>query len=76
MPDLGPKGIDLGVKPSAPSCPPTLLDEMEDRRQIKKSRFLQSLPGITCTEQPERLRSNHTSCFLFMKHPAGEIISL
>ena len=24
MPDLCPKGIDLGVKPSAPSCPPTL----------------------------------------------------
>ena len=28
-------------------------DEMEDRRQIKKSRFLQSTPGITCAEQPE-----------------------
>ena len=24
MPDLYPKGIDLGVKPSAPSCPLTL----------------------------------------------------
>ena len=24
MPDLCPKGIDLDVKPSAPSCPPTL----------------------------------------------------
>ena len=24
MPDLCPKGIELGVKPSAPSCPPTL----------------------------------------------------
>ena len=24
MPDLCPKGIDLGVKLSAPSCPPTL----------------------------------------------------
>ena len=24
MPDLCPKGIDLGVKPSAPACPPTL----------------------------------------------------
>ena len=24
MPDLFPKGIDLGVKPSPPSCPPTL----------------------------------------------------
>ena len=33
MPDLCPKGIDLGVTPSAPSSPPTLLDEMEDRRQ-------------------------------------------
>ena len=25
MPDLCPKGIDLGMKPSAPSCPPILL---------------------------------------------------
>ena len=33
MPDLCPKGMDLGVTPSAPPCPPTLLDEMEDRRQ-------------------------------------------
>ena len=24
MPNLCPKGIDLGVKPSVPSCPPTL----------------------------------------------------
>ena len=31
-PDLGPEGTDLGVTPSAPSCPPTLLDEMADRR--------------------------------------------
>jgi len=48
MPDLCPKGIDLSVAPSAPSCPPTLLDEMEDRRQkeINNSRFLQSIPGI------------------------------
>ena len=36
MPDLCPKGIDLSVTPSAPSCPPTLLDEMEDRRQRDK----------------------------------------
>ena len=32
MPDLCLKGIDLSVTLSAPSCPPTLLDEMEDRR--------------------------------------------
>ena len=36
MPDLCPKGTDLGVTPSAPSCPPTLLDEMEHRRQRDK----------------------------------------
>ena len=36
MPDLCPEGIGLGVTPSAPSCPPTLLDEMEDRRQRDK----------------------------------------
>ena len=38
MQDLGPKEIDLGVKPSAPSCPPALLDEMEDRRQREKGK--------------------------------------
>ena len=54
MPDLC--LIDLGVTPSAPSSPPTLLDEMEDRRQREKeSRFLQSIPGDMCAEQPERL---------------------
>ena len=38
MPDICPKGIDLGVTPSAPRCPPTLLDEMEDRRQRDKEK--------------------------------------
>ena len=38
MPDLHPKGIDLGVTLSAPSCPPTLLDEMEDRRQREEEK--------------------------------------
>ena len=139
MPDLSPKGIELGMKPSAPSCPPTLppysglqskqtesqrtpprrvalvsvktqteiqtaqvevqttpvsvrpqttlvsietqtievRDEMEDRRQREKENMcLQSIPGIICAEQPERLRKSHTSCCLFMKHPPGEIISL
>ena len=38
MPGLSPKGIDLGVTSSVPSCPPTLLDEMEDRRQKDKEK--------------------------------------
>ena len=38
MPDFCPKGIDLGMKPSAPSCPPTFLDEIEDRRQRDKEK--------------------------------------
>ena len=38
MPDLCPKGIDLGVTPSAPSSPPSLLDEKEDRRQRNKEK--------------------------------------
>ena len=38
MPDLGPKEIDLGVKPSAPSCPPILLDEIEGRGQRDKEK--------------------------------------
>ena len=45
-------------------------------KEIKKSRFLQSIPGIICAEQPEGLRNSHTSCCVFMKHPLGEIISL
>ena len=78
MPDLGSKGIDLGGKPSAPSCPPTLLEEMEDRRQRDKEKQVSPiyLWDHICTEQPERLRNSHTSCCLFMKHPAGIIISL
>ena len=28
----------MGVTPSGPSCPPTLLDEMEDRRQRDKEK--------------------------------------
>ena len=38
MPDLCPKGVDLGVKPSAPSCPPNLIDDMEGRRQREKEK--------------------------------------
>ena len=52
-------------------------DEMRTGdKEIKISRFLQSIPGIICTEQPERLRNSHTSCCFFIKHPLGEIISL
>ena len=36
MPDLCPKGTDVGMTPSCPSCSITLLDEMEDRRQRDK----------------------------------------
>ena len=43
---------------------------------MKKSRFLQSIPGILCAEQPERMRNSHTTCCLFMKYPPGDIISL
>ena len=41
MPDLCPKGTDLSMKPSAPSCPPTLLpylglqaDQSESQRTL------------------------------------------
>ena len=151
--DICPKGIDLGMIPSAPSCPPILppyvglqteetesqrilpplplhsvisvkpkteiqtaevdvqrtpvsvlpqttlisteaqtfevreaqiaktkgeiQDEMEDWRQRdKENHVFQSIPGIICTELPERLRNSHTSCCLFRKHPLGEVISL
>ena len=35
MPDLCPKGIDLGVKPSAPSCPLTLPLYLEIQTEIQ-----------------------------------------
>ena len=35
MPDLSPKGIDLGVKPSAPSCPLTLPPYLEIQTEIQ-----------------------------------------
>ena len=58
MPALRPKGIDLGVTPSAPSCPPTLLGEMEDRRQRDKENQVSPVyPGVICAEKPERLRT-------------------
>ena len=44
MPGLCPKGIDLGATLLAPSCPPTLLDEMEDRRQRDKQTNKQVSP--------------------------------
>ena len=38
-------------------------DEMEDWRQRdKENHVFQSIPGIICTEQPERLKNSHTSC--------------
>ena len=49
MPELSPKGIDLGVKPSAPSCPPTLpqypglpTEQTESQRTPKKD-----CPGLS-----------------------------
>ena len=40
-------------------------------KEKKESKFLESIPGIVCTEQPERLRNSHTSCCLFTKTPTG-----
>ena len=63
MPDLCPKGIDWGVTPSAPSCPSTLLDEMEDRRQRDKEKQVSPIypwdhmrtPARETEEQPHTL---------------------
>ena len=38
MPDLCPKGIDLGVKTSAPSCPLTLPPYLEIQTEIQTAR--------------------------------------
>ena len=48
MPDLCPKGADLGVKPSAPSCPPTLplyLGLPTELRSSLKAEDQGTLPG-------------------------------
>ena len=67
MPDLCPKGIDSGVTTSAPSCPPTLLDEMEDRRQRDKEKQVSPIypsdhmrrAGRETEEQPHKLLPLH-----------------
>ena len=67
MPDLCPKGRDLGVTPSAPSCPPTLLDKMEDRRQRDKEKHVSpiypwdhmSRTGRETEELPHKLLPLH-----------------
>ena len=67
MPELCPKGKDLGVTPSAPSCPPTLLNEMEDRRQRDKEKQVSPMyPGDyihrasrETEEQPHKLFPLH-----------------
>ena len=67
MPDLCPKGIDLGVTPSAPSCPPTLLNEMKDRRQRDKEKQISPIypwdhmyrAARETEEQPRKLLPLH-----------------
>ena len=67
MPDLGSKEIALGVKPSAPSCPLTLLDEMEDRRQREKEKQVSPIytwdhihrAARETEEQPHKLLPPH-----------------
>ena len=72
MPDLCPNGIDLGVKTSAPSCPP-MRGRIGDK-EIRKTGFSNlSLGSYACKGQPERLRNSHTSCCLSRKHPPGKI---
>ena len=67
MSDLCPKGIDLGVTPSAPSCPPTLLEEMECRRQRDKEKQISPIypwdhmhkAARETEEQPHKLLPLH-----------------
>ena len=57
----------MGVKPSAPSCPPTLLDEMEGRRQRDKEKQVSPIypwdhihrAARETEEQPHRLFPLH-----------------
>ena len=67
MPDLGPNGIDLGVTPSALSCPPILLHEMEDRRERNKEKQISPIypwehmhrAARETEEQPHKLLPLH-----------------
>ena len=67
MPDLGLTEIDLGVKPSAPSCLPTWLDKMEDRRERDKEKQVSPIypwdhmnrAARVTKEQPHKLLPLH-----------------
>ena len=76
MPDLCPKGIDLGVKPPAPSCPPTSLDEMEDRRQRDKEKQVSPIYPWDHMRRAARETEEQPHKLLPLKHVLGEIISL
>ena len=77
MPDLGPKEIDLGVKPSGPSCPPTLLVDIEDRRQRYKEKQVSPIyPWDHMHRAVRETEEEPHKLLLFMKHPPGEIIIL
>ena len=77
MPDLCPKGMGLGVTPLAPSYPPTLLDEMEDRRQRDQENQVSPVyPWDHMHRAARETEEQPHKQLLFMKHSLGKIISL
>ena len=72
MPDLCPKGRDLGVTASAPSCPPTLLDEMEDRRQRNKEKQVSLIyPWDHMRRAARETKEQPHKLFLLHEAPTG-----
>ena len=56
MPDLHPKGIDFGMKPSAPSCPPML--PLYPGLQTEQSESQGTLPGKSCLDLSKSSNQN------------------
>ena len=58
MPDLCPKGIDLGVKPSAPSCPLTLPPYLGLQVEQRELKARETLPqeGLPLSQWKPKLR--------------------
>ena len=65
------------MKPSGPSCPPTLLVDVEDRRQRYKEKQVSPIyPWDHMHRAARETEEEPHKLLLFMKHPPGEIIIL
>ena len=72
MPDFCPMCINVGVTPSAPSCPPNFLDEMEDKIQRYKEKHVSPIYpwDHTCRVARETEKQPH-KLLLLHEAPTG-----